>query len=76
MASDSYSSNALVVTKPNRFYRARFRNIRWNRTNTVDTTSVNANYDTPIDEATQPAPPVLTPHTNESIQRIRDKYNQ
>lgn len=72
--SDSYSSNSLVDIKPNRFYRARFRNIRWTQDNTVDIQAVNAK-DSEDKTYIVPDAPVIN-NSNATINRIRDRYNQ
>lgn len=73
----SYSPNSLLQIKPNRFLRARFRNIRWTRDMTinVDTSPVNANGQViPYDPDAIPEPVINT--QNETLTRIKDRYNK
>ena len=72
----SYSPNSLLAIKPNRFYRARIRNVRWNRDMTIDTTVAPVN----VNEQVVPnlysvVPPPIISNQNENISRIKDRYN-
>jgi hypothetical protein len=74
----SYTANSLRHIRPNRFFKARFRNIRWNRDDTivVDSAPVNDNKFIPAD------PEVATSlllntlnNTNVKLERIKNRYN-
>lgn len=74
----SYTANSLRSIKPNRFLKARFRNIRWNRTDTivVDSAPVNDNEFVPQDYEEQNAELVNTlNNTDAKLERIRNRYN-
>lgn len=76
--SDSFSPNALLTIHPNRFSRSRLRNIRWIRdmTNNLDTLDVNANSaDSDPIVSTPEAQPVINSANDNTINRIRDRYN-
>lgn len=76
--SDSFSPNALLDIKPNRFFKSRLRNVRWTRdmTNNLDTGNVNANSadNEPI-IITPEVQPVINTSNDNTIKRIRDRYN-
>jgi hypothetical protein len=74
----SYTANSLRSIKPNRFLKARFRNIRWNRSDTivVDSAPVNDNEFVPQDYEEQNAELVNTlNNTDAKLERIRNRYN-
>lgn len=74
--ANSFSPNTQLVIKPNRFFRARFRNIRWNRDtiyNSVDSASVNG--DNLPETITEPET-INQTLSNARITRIKDRYNE
>jgi hypothetical protein len=74
----SYTANSLREIKPNRFLKARFRNIRWNRDDTiiVDSAPVNDNAFVPPDTEKQNEQlENLLNNSNAKLERIRNRYN-
>lgn len=76
--SFSYTANSLRTIRPNRFLKARIRNIRWNRDDTivVDTAPVNDNKFVPEDPeiANKQLVNILN-NTDAQLERIRNRYN-
>jgi hypothetical protein len=74
----SYTANSLRHIRPNRFLKARFRNIRWNRDDTiiVDIAPVNDNKFVPTnpEEASVKLLNTLN-NTDAKLERIRNRYN-
>ncbi len=74
----SYTANSLRHIRPNRFFKARFRNIRWNRDDTiiVDSAPVNDNKFTPpnYEDANEDLNKLLN-NTNAKLEKIRNRYN-
>jgi len=74
----SYTANSLRHIRPNRFFKARFRNIRWNRDDTivVDSAPVNDNEFIPADPEVANERLLNTlNNTNGKLERIRNRYN-
>jgi hypothetical protein len=74
----SYTANSLRHIRPNRFFKARFRNIRWNRDDTivVDSTPVNDNKFVPTDPEVVNEQLINTlNNTDAKLERIRNRYN-
>ena len=74
----SYTANSLREIKPNRFLKARFRNIRWNRDDTiiVDSAPVNDNaFVSPDTEKQNEQLENLLNNSNAKLERIRNRYN-
>ena len=74
----SYTANSLRNIKPNRFLKARFRNIRWNRDDTiiVDSAPVNDNKFVPQDyEAQSQELNNVLNNTDAKLEKIRNRYN-
>jgi hypothetical protein len=74
----SYTANSLRHIRPNRFFKARFRNIRWNRDDTivVDSHPVNDNKFVPTDPEIVNEQLINTlNNTDAKLERIRNRYN-
>ena len=74
----SYTANSLRHIRPNRFLKARFRNIRWNRDDTiiVDSTPVNDNKFVPTNQEEANVKLLNTlNNTDAKLERIRNRYN-
>ena len=74
----SYTANSLRHIRPNRFFKARFRNIRWNRDDTivVDSAPVNDNKFVPTDTEVVNEQLINTlNNTDAKRERIRNRYN-
>jgi hypothetical protein len=74
----SYTANSLRSIRPNRFFKARFRNIRWNRDDTivVDSAPVNDNKFIPTDpEVVNERLLNTLNNTDVKLERIRKRYN-
>lgn len=74
----SYTANSLRSIKPNRFLKARFRNIRWNRSDTivVDSAPVNDNKFVPQDVEQQNEQLInVLNNTDAKLERIKNRYN-
>jgi hypothetical protein len=74
----SYTANSLRHIRPNRFFKARFRNIRWNRDDTivVDSAPVNDNKFVPTDPEVVNEQLINTlNNTDAKRERIRNRYN-
>lgn len=74
----SYTANSLRHIRPNRFLKARFRNIRWNRDDTiiVDSAPVNDNKFVPTNQEEANVKLLNTlNNTNAKLERIRNRYN-
>ena len=74
----SYTANSLRHIRPNRYFKARFRNIRWNRDDTivVDSTPVNDNKFVPTDPEVVNEQLINTlNNTDAKLERIRNRYN-
>jgi hypothetical protein len=75
----SYTANSLRHIRPNRFFKARFRNIRWNRDDTivVDSAPVNDNKLIPTDPEVVNERLINTLNkTDVKLERIRNRYNR
>lgn len=74
----SYTANSLRHIRPNRFLKARFRNIRWNRDDTivVDSAPVNDNKFVPPNPEVANVQLINTlNNTDAKLERIRTRYN-
>jgi hypothetical protein len=74
----SYTANSLRHIRPNRFLKARFRNIRWNRDDTiiVDSAPVNDNKFVPTNQEEANVKLLNTlNNTDAKLERIRNRYN-
>jgi hypothetical protein len=74
----SYTANSLRYIRPNRFFKARFRNIRWNRDDTivVDSAPVNDNKFISTDTEVLNTQLINTlNNTDAKLERIRNRYN-
>lgn len=74
----SYTANSLRHIRPNRFLKARFRNIRWNRDDTiiVDSAPVNDNKFVPTNQEEENVKLLNTlNNTDAKLERIRNRYN-
>lgn len=74
----SYTANSLRHIQPNRFLKARFRNIRWNRDDTiiVDSAPVNDNKFVPTNQEEANVKLLNTlNNTDAKLERIRNRYN-
>lgn len=74
----SYTANSLRHIRPNRFLKARFRNIRWNRYDTiiVDSAPVNDNKFVPTNQEEANVKLLNTlNNTDAKLERIRNRYN-
>jgi len=75
----SYTANSLRHIRPNRFLKARFRNIRWNRDDTiiVDSAPVNDNKFVPTNQEEANVKLLNTlNNTDAKLERIRNRYNR